>query len=334
MALISIPSSISGVTIPGGLISGPLGALFSNPFGQNNLQYPRDLQSATKGHVVHFTIKEVQPIKYDEIQNFAANGIEKIKETAREAASAVTSGSFTLNNKLVTLTENIFNRASAAGNDLLGSTRLSFQPRREKIAGNVFLYMPDTMNFQYDVSYDDSVSVLGAAGKFIEKIFSKAKGGNAVTSLISAGVSSQAAALIGQKAGFAVNPQLQMLFQGIGFRQYQMAFTFTPYSRQEARQVENIIKLIRAHAAPRIVSGTAGMFFIPPSSFTLKFLYNGSENKRISKVTESVITNIDVNYSPNGWAAFDDGAPVQTTMVLQFKEIDLIDRDKIEKQGY
>lgn len=347
MALISIPTSISGVSIPGGALTGPLGALFSNPFNQNNLQYPRDLQSATKGHVIHFTIKETKPILYEQFSNLQVPTTDTLKSAWEKAKGAVGSASeavqsFDLNNAIADVTEAAYKGLDSLTNAAknlpgtkigLNSTGLNFQPKREKIPANIFLYMPDTMNFQYDVSYDDSISALGAAGKFVEKFFKKEKG-NALTSIISSGVSSGAASLLGQKAGYAVNPQLQMLFQGIGFRSYQMAFTFTPYSRDEAKQVETITKLFRTHAAPKITTGSGGMFFIPPSSFNLKFLFNGAENKHMHRLTDCVITNIDLNYSPNGWAAYDDGVPVQTTLVLQFKEIELVDRTKIEKQGY
>ena len=53
----------------------------------------------------------------------------------------------------------------------------------------------------------------------------------------------------------------------------------------------------------------------------------------INKVAESVITSVDVNYAPNGYTAHDDGSPVQIQMTLQFKEIQLIDKAKIQ-QGY
>ena len=69
MAIISIPSSIGGVNIPGALLKGPLGSLFGSKYKKNNLQYPSDLSSATKGHVVQFFINEIDPISYQENNN-------------------------------------------------------------------------------------------------------------------------------------------------------------------------------------------------------------------------------------------------------------------------
>lgn len=337
MALITIPSSIGGVTIPGGIISGPLAALFGKAFDQKMLQYPRDLQSATKGHVVHFTVNEVTPITYEESVGKAENIISNIASGEFKQAVAgfksLTGGSVT----------------STKGDNSSESTILNFQPRRTTTAGHIFLYMPDTVNFQYGVAYD-TPKLMEVGGKFIKdlipggqvakesavrstagKLFGAA--GTAATSATGATVSSGLASLLGQKAGIAINPQLQMLFQGIGFREYQMAFTFTPYSKSEAKQVDEIIKMFRKHAAPEIINGAGGMFFIPPSSFNVEFLFNGRPNNHLNKVQESVITNIDVNYAPMGWSSYDDGEPVQTTLTIQFKELTLVDKKQIEK-GY
>ena len=197
--------------------------------------------------------------------------------------------------------------------------------------------MPDTLDFQYNVSYDD-VSATGALGSVLGAVLDELVPGKnlgKVASAITSGIEKAGpiASLGLQKAGYAINPQLQVLFQGISFREFSMNFTFTPYSKDEAKQVEDIIKLFRKSAAPKIVNGTVGMLFVPPCSFKIQFLFDGNENKHLNKIQNSVITNIDVNYAPNGWSAHDDGAPVQTTLSISFKELVLNDSDKIA-QGY
>jgi hypothetical protein len=39
-----------------------------------------------------------------------------------------------------------------------------------------------------------------------------------------------------------------------------MAFTFTPYSKEEAETVNKIIQLFKYHAAPQITTSWPGMF--------------------------------------------------------------------------
>jgi hypothetical protein len=187
-----------------------------------------------------------------------------------------------------------------------------------------------------NLSLTDVAKELGDAANFGKKdnpILSRLnKYGKALSAGISASQSS-AAKLLLRSQGLAVNPNQQLMFDGIDFRTYQMAFTFTPYTKEEAETVKKIINTFKYHAAPEITTAGAGMFFIPPSTFDVSFMFNGKMNKNVNKVAESVLESVDVNYAPNGWAAHDDGAPVQTTLTLSFKEMELIDKTKI-RDGY
>jgi len=130
------------------------------------------------------------------------------------------------------------------------------------------------------------------------------------------------------------------LFDGIDFRTFDFSFTFSPSSRPESDTVRDIIKTFKYHAAPKIGSGMVGsFFFMPPSSFVIEYIYNGgaddggSTNQYLNRIAECVLTDVSVNYSQNGiWSAFDGtGAPTQITLSLSFKEIELIDRNKIDE---
>lgn len=309
MAIISIPTSIGGVSIPGALVNGPLGALFGNKFAANSYQYPRDLTSATKGHVVQFSVNEIEPLTYEEVTTFAGN---------------------------FTSTEGAKNALNSVKDFFTGDQQktLNFKSKKKKKVATISLYIPDTVNFQYNAGYGnlsllDVANDTASAAANMKYIGTLGK----VASLGLTAAQSNAAKLALSTQGLAINPQQQLLFDGIDFRTYQMAFTFTPYSRDEAEMVKKIIETFRYHAAPQITTAASGMFFVPPSTFDLDFLFNGSRNPNITKVAESVIESIDVNYAPNGWTAFDNGAPVQTTLTINFKEIELIDKDKI-KAGY
>lgn len=313
MAIISIPTSIGGVSIPGNLINGPLGALFGNKFGINSLQYPRDLGSGTKGHIIQFSVNEIEPINYEEVKKFVTTD-----GTADD-----------LKNKLNSV-KNFFSKDA--------EKTLNFKPKKKRKVATISLYIPDTLNFQYNAGYGNlslQQVVNETASAAASAVGNKPILGTlAKTATLGLSIAqSNAAKLALSTQGLAINPQQQLLFDGIDFRTYQLAFTFTPYSRQEAETVKEIIKLFRYHAAPQITTAAAGMFFVPPSTFDLDFLFNGQRNGNVTRVAESVIENIDVNYAPNGWSAYDNGAPVQTTLTMNFKEIELIDKDKI-KAGY
>jgi hypothetical protein len=194
--------------------------------------------------------------------------------------------------------------------------------------------MPDTMNFTYQADYDDGQSLASIVSGGLDGVSSLGIPGLSATagamSKIISTTQGNAARLGLSAGGLAVNPKLQVLFTGISFRKYQLSFVFTPYSKEEAQAVKNIVTTFKKYALPKITKSDGGMFFIIPATFNLKFLYNGAENKNINKVAESVCKSVIVDYAPNGWSAHDDGAPVQTTLTLDFEEISLVDRTKVE----
>lgn len=319
MAIISIPSSIGGVSIPGAIFKGPLGALFGNKYNPAFLQYPRDLSSATKGHVVQFSINEIEPISYQENNDYNIVGAQK------------DTGYWNVANDIFNAAANVLDTAK--------SINLELKPKKKRKVATISLYIPDTLNFTYASSYgnlslqDVANEIAGGISDKKNPILSKLNPIGKIASLGLSAAESKTSKLLLATQGLAINPQQQLLFDGIDFRTYQMAFTFTPYSKEESDTVNKIIQLFKYHAAPQITTSGAGMFFIPPSTFDVDFLFNGAKNQNINRVAESVIESVDVNYSPNGWAAHDDGAPVQTTLTINFKEIELIDKTKI-KDGY
>lgn len=314
MAIISIPTSVAGVSIPGKVINGPLSKLYQSKYNHTFLKYPRDLESSGKGHVIEFTIEEIQPIEFS--KKTAADVAEQVKNAAANPQEAVS--------KVIEANKN----------------GLNITPRKTKTVATIHLYIPDTVNFTYNASFD-SVSVTDVAQQLMgiiptsgKKSGALAKIGSKLMGAVSSIVSDTGLSRLATRSlGYAVNPQQQLLFNGIDLRNFSFAFTFTPYSQQESKDVEQIIQLLKEHSRPKLVEGTAGMFFTPPSVLKVKFLFNGKENTHIGKIAECFIEGIDINYAPNGWAAHTDGSPVQTSLLLNLKETTIVDRNMVNK-GY
>ena len=118
------------------------------------------------------------------------------------------------------------------------------------------------------------------------------------------------------------------------FRTFQFDFTFTPRNASEAEEVRNIINLFRFHAAPEIPDSNAHRYFVTPSVFNIEYMHLDKANKNLHKFGACVLTTILIDYAPEvGWVAHDDGMPVKTRMTLQFKETEILTKQKI-KEGY
>jgi hypothetical protein len=311
MAIISIPTSIGGINIPGSVLAGPLGSLYKKN-GLDYVRYPRDLESSTRSHVVLFTIKDRKGITVEEVKKAGGNVVGAAKGAYEKGVTETT--------------KDIVNRASSV--TVEGTIESANQIRKNitevktENVGYIALYMPETMQFTYSPQYDDNLT-LSQAASALPKI------GKAISFLTTAAQSDLARVAL-NKAGYVFNPNQQLLFQGITFREFQMSFTFTPYSRSEKEAVNKIINMFRSYAAPTIMEEAAGMFFKAPAVFDIDFQFNGVENTNVPKFKTSVIKNVDVNYAPNGWSTHSDGSPVQTILTLDFQEIYLVDRKDIQ----
>lgn len=317
--------------------SGPLAPLEQNKYTHSLLQYPRDLASTTKSHVVKFEFFDIDTNSSSQV---GQNLVNLVSASGGAIGTTIATGDTSNVSKFAeavgqSLTPQVVNTGGAVNNGAY-----TFGPPVQSSASTtIALYMPDSLEFSYQSNYNDSETIASAAlalGGGLSKSITSGEGtlgkiGSSISDIASGATS---AAKIGLQAnGYVFNPQQQLLFQGIGFRSFPMTFTFTPYSVDEAQTIQKIITAFRKQAAPTIVTGSLGFFFNPPGLVDISFLYNGTVNPNINKINRCVIESVDVNYAPNGWAAHQNGEPVQTTMTVNFKEIALVDSALID-QGY
>ena len=162
--------------------------------------------------------------------------------------------------------------------------------------------------------------------------------------------------LLANAMGVFTNPQLQLLYKGVQLREFQLSFTLTPKTSAEAQTVKNICDSFAYFSLPGIAGaqvGNSGQFLTPPQVFSVQFQFlggngignqisnaiysalnntglnvlagnsgtiTGGKPSKTFTVNDCVLTNVSIDYAPNGWATYDDGYPIQTTLMLQFKE--------------
>lgn len=369
MALLT---QVGGVSTGGltGLFKGPLSKLFKKG-GAAVFQYPENLgNDPSRMHIVQFNIKNIIPTKFDVKKTLSSVSGSVDTSSVSAAASSAAGAAQT---------------AVVTGAKALQDIQKTLTPKLTDKAMTISLYMPDTLSMNYHAEYSelslmDATNgmnrIAGAVGSLVEDL---AKGGmnkdNMMNSVANAAdkYGPEAALRLADKSlgtnvtdlglkamGTAVNPQLQLLYKGLGFRRFQMEFLFTPKNKSEADQVTAIINSF-VYAAHPTITGTAGMYFTPPSIFEIKFLMaktgglesiknmlqsaannlipglgsllgggaTGPENDRLFKVGNCVLEDVSVDYAPNGWASFNNGAPVQTRLNLSFMEYEIVDRSRM-----
>lgn len=255
---------------------------------------------------------------------------------------------------------------------------------KETKLASVSLYLPDTLQTQFDSNYSDVslTNTFGIVG-YGANVLSDAMNRGALdetnkTNIINSdyrkgAVAGIAGAMTGKDDITALfqnalkrvpNPQVQLLYRGLELRRFSFDFTFTPSSSKEAEEIDQIIKTFIYYSLPDLSAGSGGQYFIPPQVFRIKFAFLGkadvsgqiydvfknsvnnflgnqftkiltgsnptndiaSKSARIFQIGDCVLENVSVNYAPNGWASYQDGYPIQTSMSLTFREMDLVNK--------
>jgi hypothetical protein len=237
----------------------------------------------------------------------------------------------------------------------------SFLRTVRKTTDTIALYMPDTLQFNYNQGYSDIqmnqgfLPVLSAAGNEGVSLIKNIAGGANIMSAIKGSLKNmtpfigtkiaenllpngQGTAISASLFGAVMNPQLELLYTSPEFRTFRFEFMMYPRSKKEAQEVQNIIKRLKFHQAPELLpGGPAGLFLVPPSEFDITFYYNGLENMNIPKISTCVLTNIETDYAPNGhFTAYEvpnelnsvsnggTGMPVGIRLALTFKETQIL----------
>lgn len=130
----------------------------------------------------------------------------------------------------------------------------------------------------------------------------------------------------------AMNPFREQVFENVDTRSFNFEYKFLPRNASEASAAQNIIKMFKFHMHPELAKG--GLFYIYPSTFDIQYFFGSSENKNINKISECVLTSMKVDYGPNGqMSSFADGSPTEITMSLQFIELEVLTKERVNA-GY
>jgi hypothetical protein len=239
---------------------------------------------------------------------------------------------------------------------LQGKERIRIFRRVNILKKMICLYMPDTLNSDLNASYNnfsvgsDTIAQIGST----VDIFQSWKNGTATQESVKKNLTNLLAGFAGGGGliggvgtafkfvqagqGTAINPLSEVFFDNMAFRQFNFDFKFMPRSKEEVKEVREIIDTFRAYMVPEIdTSSAAGIFFSVPAFFQIKYYIQKegmiSENDHIPKISGCALTAVSTDMAPEGVALHKDGAPVAIRMQLSFTELEIMHRDRI-KQGY
>ena len=324
----------------------PTSHMKENPYSYGTVYYPNETANLGEGHFVIFDVIMHNSSKF---KNTSFNN-SKISTNVANATDEFTQSPPGKSVAAIKAGQLAEKRVFGVKSGLNEKT-----PTHSFISDSIILYMPaDSLKFGYGAEYDmPSTGIAGLIGQAIGN-FKDTKGIS--EKLKSLGpVGAEALSQIGRKAlfgaasllpgfeqaeaaydkafGQAVNPQKEVVFQSVPFRNFEFPFEFAPKNPKEKDSMHKIINMFKFHMMPEY-QGTSKGYFNTPSEFQITYMYREDRNTYLPRVSRCVLKNLDVDYAPEGVISSfipDEGgaAPTLSTMKLTFTETEIMTKERI-----
>lgn len=177
------------------------------------------------------------------------------------------------------------------------------------------------------------------AGQFVADVKEGAGSTDAAKRLILQKMTSAAVGLLGgnitaqqlmaRTTGEILNPNIEVLFDGPGLRNFKFSYKMMPRNVKEAEQIKLIIRTFKQNMSPKTSaadSSRGGNFFMKsPNIFELQYMTGNDTHDYLHRFKQCFLTDFSVNYTAeNSHMTYNDGSPVSYIMDLSFKEIEPI----------
>jgi len=330
----------------------PAAALTNRPtkFTTKNLAYPAGVEGDDQqGHHIIFEILE-QQTKATLASSIGKNRIAEFQTAVElEHGKSATARSQSPLRKAIETLEAEKKRISDIRMGVGGSSN-SLQLSRQanaQIVTLIALYMPAQVQVSYNSKYGPTeISSLAGAGAAALDAFAGRNGADFDTALDKAfgegkmgletglmkildTAAPGATALLALEKGAVRTPRMELMFEGIGRREFAYEFTFIPKDAAEAKIVKNIVYEFKYHMAANYTDGTFREMDIP-SFFNIVYKHKTKDNDYLNKISTCALESMDVSYGGDRFVAYQDGAPQTTKLSLKFKEMEIITKTAIE----
>ena len=320
----------------------------NDPFKYGQLYYPEETQNLGEGHYIIFdiimnerTMLNAYNNENTKVSQIVRNSVstrlgERQQQAEAKRFSQLKKQGY-LNKDAQTISQPT---KSGMGKDIQTHTYLG---------DSIILYTPPSVKFEYKATYEQAetknLQTLKESGsQFVENIkgFLDGKGdlGEILANITDTGgvLARQvlqgalevtfpgAAGFFTKQTGRAINPRMELAFQSVPFRSFAFDFDFAPKNLKEVQMVNKMMQLFKFHMLPDV---SDEKYLITPSEFQISYYYRDRANMYIPKISRCVLTDMSIDYSPEGvfhtFKADDKGAmPVISNMKLTFSETEIM----------
>ena len=128
--------------------------------------------------------------------------------------------------------------------------------------------------------------------------------------------------LLSRTEGVVLNNNLALLFKSPTLRPFTFQFNLSPRGREEAVQVQKIIRAFKQSSAVQRTKGE--IFLAAPNTYALEFIDGRTNDTHpfLPNIKQCALLNVGVNYMPeNSYMTYEDSSMVSYSLSLSFSEL-------------
>ena len=316
----------------------------NNPYSYGSVYYPQETSNLGEGHYIIFDIIENNKTHYGKEQTSGSiMGGDYSKSSGKaypKSLGRVGERKLDQSKRVARLKEQGFQTSNSVVRSQMSGLGKRFQTHT-RLADSIVLYTPPTgTKFDYKVGYSNpETGIAGLIGSVTSlKDLISGKGVDIGATFLE-GVTKAAIEIalpgfggaLDKALGRSVNPNTELVFQNVPFRSFNYPFEFAPKNETEKEAVQKILSLFKFHMMPEKIS--AG-YLSAPAQFQITYMYRDGANMYIPMVSRCALTDMSVDYSPEGVFTTFKGdergaAPVLTKMDLTFTEMEIMTKETI-----
>ena len=135
-------------------------------------------------------------------------------------------------------------------------------------------------------------------------------------------------------AGFSSFSQVMAHYNGPAFRNFSFQYVLRPLDPKDQQNIVKMVNFFKMASAPSQISNGLFRIYDIPYVFKIGFYSRQGELQDVNKIAHCACTSVAVSYGGDRFNTFSGtDSPIETSISLTFKEIELITRTEME-EGY
>lgn len=331
----------------------PTAHLVGNPLAFTNIQFPRDLGVGGGHFIIFYSISNNKSIDTDKKFNKEIGvsiDSKDIPDGAGMDYATVSGKSYSIKKLKKSKNGSDVQIGRPAPNSVLTGGLST----HTTVTGGVSLYMPPGIKASYSAATGHSeLGKAGMAAGVISRAMAakdtttaieealKGLGGFALTAArdMAVGVGETLGlgdidGAISKVTATAQNNFSEAIFEKIDARSFSYTFKLIARNKDEATDIQKIIKFFKFHMHPELDMANGGRYFRVPSEFEIHYAYNDQKNNYLHELSRCVCNSVEVEYGSGDFQTFrqfdeEGAAPVEISLSLGFIETTILTKQQI-----